>query len=372
VPSKKILIKVCAEPTPLLVVRVEKTHWQSDLLRLRLDESLSMQITLLSWNAMDPFLRKLIFELLQFRRAEPSATEGFVKLKHNDDLCPIVQRKFDSIVADFDKYKKITYDIQGPRDRGTDVLIRQTLQEQNTFICAQIKSEDDFKSKSLLRDLKTQWFDTRAEYGNSLVEYFILLCCSTALKPKENPKPNKNKNVIRAIEGIFQHESQVTIIEPEYVWSFLGISERIIDAIVTAKFGSDDIVFKKALGIMAGLSSSERALAVYLIWRRIRANEVEISFEQLKNAGFLHNFYHADDSDRVEAEDEWPRLEKDERLIRDLTDLTDELVTQTPSGTYILEFDLVGSIAAIMLDAHIRYGYEDDELLHFTIDVFDL
>jgi hypothetical protein len=321
---------------------------------------------------MDPFLRKLIFELVQFRRAEPSATDGFVKLKHNEDLCPRVQRKFDSIVADFDKYKKITYDIQGPQDAGTDVLIRQTVDDENSFICVQIKSEADFGSKSLLKDLKSQWFDTRKCYGDSLVDYFIFLCCSIAPKPKKNPKPNKNKNVIRAIEATFQHESQVIVVEPEYIWSFLSLSERNIDAIVTAKFGSDDIVFKKALTIMAGLTPSERALTVYLIWRRIRANEKEMSLEVLRNAAFLHNFYHAGDSEQVEYDEEWERLDEDERFMRDVADMTDELLTQTPSGAYALEFDRISPIAAIMLDGHIRYGYEDDELLHFVIDVFGL
>jgi hypothetical protein len=73
---------------------------------------------------MDEQIRKAIHELLQFRRAEYTATSVFATMKHNDDLCPKFQDKLDTLLGAFQKYKKIVYDIQGPRDDGADIVLR--------------------------------------------------------------------------------------------------------------------------------------------------------------------------------------------------------------------------------------------------------
>ena len=67
---------------------------------------------------MQSVLAKLIFQLLQYKRAAPQATHRFAVLKHNDDLCPRFQRKLDVALDAFKKYRKIIYDVQGFTDQA--------------------------------------------------------------------------------------------------------------------------------------------------------------------------------------------------------------------------------------------------------------
>src|SRR3990167_8989691 len=138
---------------------------------------------------MDRLLAKLVDELLRYRRAAPSETKAFARMKHNEDLCPRFQQKLESILGSFEKYKKIVYDIQGLRDEGTDVLLREVVAESPWFICLQIKSENDVHGRDILKNLKAQFFDSAQRYGDSLVEYYVLLCCDS----------KKHKDIIRAI-----------------------------------------------------------------------------------------------------------------------------------------------------------------------------
>src|SRR5687767_13775782 len=109
---------------------------------------------------MGDYLARIIYELLQFRRSPYEATSIFSSLKHNVDLCPKFQAKLESVYDAFDKYQTITYDIQGPRDQGTDILVRQRIDDENRYICFQIKSNDDLKKSDYLKVLKAQYFDT--------------------------------------------------------------------------------------------------------------------------------------------------------------------------------------------------------------------
>lgn len=135
--------------------------------------------------------------------------------------------------------------------------------------------------KDILKNLKAQFFDTSQRYGDSLIEYYVLLCCDS----------KKNKDTIRAIEKQFDKQERVTVIEPEYTLSFLHLGERTIDAIVKAKLGNEDIVYQKALAIVAPFSPTEKAILFYFIWRLIYGQEKEITLTGLKSASFLVKIY---------------------------------------------------------------------------------
>lgn len=316
---------------------------------------------------MDHLLVRLVDELLRYRRTAPSETKALAKLKHNADLCPTFQQKLESILGSFEKYRKIVYDIQGFHDEGTDILLREVVAENPWFICLQIKSEDDLHAHDVLKTLKAQFFDSCQRYSNSLVEYYILLCCDA----------KKNKDIIRAIAKQFDKQENVTIIEPEYTLSFLNLSERTIDAIIKAKIGNEDIVYQKALGIVARFSPTERAVVFYFVWRLIYGNAQEISFAELKSADFLRQIYESMKppirkryTRRLNGEPLEPLI--DESLARDIEYLCDHMISQTSDGLYTLEFKGITPLVAIMLDGQTRYGYEDNELLRYMMDVFSI
>ena len=312
---------------------------------------------------MDRFLVKLVDELLRYRRAAPSETKAFARMKHNEDLCPLFQQKLESILGSFDKYRKIVYDIQGLRDEGTDVLLREVVAESPWFICLQIKSENDVHDKDILKHLKAQFFDSAQRYGDTLIEYYVLLCCDS----------KTNKDIIRAIAKQFDKQKGATIIEPEYTLSFLNLGERTIDAIIKAKLGNEDIVYQTALGIVASLSPTERATLFYFIWRLIYGHKKELSLTEIKSAHFLLKIYQ---STPPLIRSRYPGLAKtkrdtDDRIASDIEYLCDHMISQTSYGLYVLEFDRVIPLVVIMLDGQIRYGYEDQELLMYMMDVFN-
>src|SRR5208282_1198441 len=164
-------------------------------------------------------------------------------MSHNKVLCPSVQRKCEAILETFEKYHHITYDIQGPKDEGVDVLIRLKEDESNRYILFQIKSESDLQGNNYLEKLRGQWFRADDMY-KTYDDYYILLCCSSI----------KNKDKIRSIEGAFAKKERTHIIEPEYALTFLKLSSIHIDAYVKSKLGQEDIVFRLALGLMQDIT----------------------------------------------------------------------------------------------------------------------
>jgi hypothetical protein len=212
--------------------------------------------------------------------------------------------------------------------------------------------------------LKAQFFDSCQRYGDSLVEYYVLLCCDA----------KKNKDIIRAIAKQFDKQKNVTLIEPEFTLSFLNLNERTIDAITKAKIGNEDVVYQKALGIVARFSPTERAVVFYFIWRLVYGNDQEISFAELKSADFLRRIY---ESTKPPIKKQYALLRNAERVIdeslaRDIEYLCDHMISQTSDGLYTLEFKGITPLVAIMVDGQTRYGYEDKELLMYMMDVFNI
>jgi len=118
-------------------------------------------------------INKAIFDLLQFRRSPAAATRELAKLGHNDSLLPVLQRKIEEVALAFNKYHRITYDIQGLRDRGADVVFRQT-NDEDDYVCFQVKSDSDIQESEYLQKLKSQYFYFRNQYPRSS-DYFIML-----------------------------------------------------------------------------------------------------------------------------------------------------------------------------------------------------
>jgi hypothetical protein len=121
---------------------------------------------------MDDVIKEVIYDLLQFKRAPSESTKVFSRLMHNANLCPQFQYKLELILGAHRKYQQITYDMQGFRDRGSDVAVRQRIDEKYNFICLQIKSENDLKDIDCMMRLKAQFFEAQGRY-QTLLDYYI-------------------------------------------------------------------------------------------------------------------------------------------------------------------------------------------------------
>lgn len=219
---------------------------------------------------------------MTFARSSREKTSFFMTVSHNLDLCPRYEMKIDQITQAFKKYNKnIVCDVQGFRDCGTDVAVKVSLNKTETeHICFQIKSEDDLRGKDYLKDLKAQYFDTRGRYHN-LIDYYILLCCDSI----------RNKDKIRTIVGEFSKEAIVHVIVPEQALTFYHIGVMYIDAVIKAKLGSEDVIFRMSLELVVNLTPTEKAILFFLIWSKIFNNMGGVTFSFIQNSAFIRDVY---------------------------------------------------------------------------------
>ncbi len=336
--------------------------------------------------------RRIVYDLLQFRRVSAIATDAFLTMKHDADLCPKFQARIESVFSAFDKYQRITYDIQGPGDAGTDIVLRERDTEEYEYISFQIKSQDDLKEKNYLKTLKAQLFDSRNRYQKQLTDYYIVLCCSLL---KKDPKTGQlvfdkaAKGRIRSISGDFNLEPNVHVIEPEYALAFLRLSNLQIDAVVKNKLGEGDIVLREACDLVRDLTPTETALVAFMIWMKLYKSADWVNINDIKESTFLQSIYSSitdrnreaffifeEDLEDVDDRDYYALLQQptglnyDERIIQDLDYLEGErLELDDDTGKYSIELQTVQPLATIMMDGSIRYDYSGDELLLYVTNV---
>lgn len=308
---------------------------------------------------MDDYIAKLLYELLQFRRSSPEETERFTQLKHDADLCPQFQEKIEAIFGAFSKYHRVTYNIQGPRDEGTDVIVRLPIDEDDHFICFQIKSEDDLKREGYLKDLKSQLFDTDST-STRLLDYYIVLCCNS------NDKTNKRK--IRTVEAAFRRTPKVTIVEPEFALTFLRLTSIQVDALIKSRLGSEDIVFREALNDVKELTLTERALLFFLIWNRIYHNTETITLDEINESTFIEDIYSRGFAARRTRIYKLPDDAPD--ILSDLAHLETAFISSDDLGNYSIDLTSIEALAVLMMDGRIRYSYVGEELLYYMMDLF--
>ena len=119
------------------------------------------------------------------RQAAASATAIFAQWKHDESVSEL-QRTIETVFTAIEKYQTITYDIQGPRDAGTDVVLRERQEDDGyEYVCFQVKSHNDLTEKDYLKTLKSQLFDTRRLYQPTLKDYYVLICCSLVIEDED-------------------------------------------------------------------------------------------------------------------------------------------------------------------------------------------
>lgn len=336
---------------------------------------------------MSDFSRKLIHELLKFRAAEPSATRLFSSMKHDADLLPKFRSRIQAGFSAFDKYQRITYEIQGLRDEGTDIVLKERGDDyKDSYFCFQIKSEWDIEQEDYLKTLKAQLHDTRNRYQSGLREYFIVLCFSVVTLEKEKKRrkfkereerglveDRTRKNKIREIERAFAMEN-VSIIEPEFALTFLQLSNIQVDAIVKSKVGDEDIVLKEALDLVSDLSPTETITLLYILWLRLYQHKATVTPNDLIESSFIQRTYSwISDLVYEEDPDSWQDsrvgYETADQVAYDMEFLEDRFTERNPAGEFSLPIENVKPLAVLMMDGDIRYDYVDAELLEYLLAI---
>lgn len=311
-------------------------------------------------------IKKIIYDLIFLKRSEEEITSWFTDKKHNAHLCPDFQDKLELIFESFEKYQKIVYDVQGPRDAGTDVIVRY----KNKYICFQIKSEDDLKRKDYLKDLKAQFFDTMDKFGENVLDFYIVLCCDKI----------KNKEKIRLIESEFVKRENIYVVEPDYALTFLHLSSIQIDAMIRSMYGDEDIVFKEGLAAVQNLTPTQKGLLYYFVYQSIFRENHKIHATDITNYSFINDFYKKipdfDDAWFFTNEDQFDtpnnRLRGysiSQRISNDLEILCNLFITENEGGSYSLHLITIHAIVLLMIDGNIRYLYEENDLIYYMLDL---
>ena len=112
----------------------------------------------------EDFIKRTVFDLMFLSRSPLSRTAEFRTQKHNQTLVPAFNSKLDEIISLFERYHKVSYDIQGIRDNGVDVLLKYEYDSEDVSIGIQIKSFDDLEDDRWLNNLKAQVTDAKNCY----------------------------------------------------------------------------------------------------------------------------------------------------------------------------------------------------------------
>lgn len=312
---------------------------------------------------------EIVCDLLQSRRAEPSATDMFRDLKHDADLCPKLRDQIDAIFSGFKKYHTISYDIQGLKDQGTDVLLIEWVDDQKEFVCFQVKGEWDLSQNSYLQTLKAQYFDTNNRYGSRLKAYYVLLCYSVVSKSKttgelviDKIRQEKVKGVVRE----FSLETSVRVIEPEHAAWFLSLSTIRIDAIIKSRFGDQDIVFKEARNLVRDLEAMEKVILLFILWLHLFEDKITVTAEDIIHSAEMQRLHQIID----EQGDDW-LYDFDYQVAHDLETLQNQFLECDSSGGFSLLLQSVQPLAILMMDGNVRYEYRDVELIEYTLRILD-
>lgn len=329
---------------------------------------------------------KALNELLRYRRSSVSETSGFKTLKHNSDLLPKIQGQLCELLEGSRRQHNVAYDVQGLRDRGKDVLLRYGDDEESfSYITMQVKSYDDINEKSYLQNLKAQSFEVREDYGDRLRHHFILVCTDVG----------EHRDQLRNITAEFAKADWATVIEPQYVWTFLKLSTMRIDAIVQAVLREDDPVYRSAKSLIADLSPLDVAVVLSLLSCVRNTGTRELAIDDLKSVSFLDEalmhipdvprdtfFFEPDEVDEGEDGDDEERPEyvlldrgrpREDRLAEVLDVLDEDIINLDAfSGSIYVNPDQTLAVEALMLDAMARFNYESSNAARFVFDTLDV
>lgn len=343
---------------------------------------------------MSTKLPLVIAEILRYRESPRKFTRAFKELKHNADLCPLVERQINRILECFLKFNEIAYDIQGITDRGTDVVLRNYIQSDSgdskaRFTAFQIKSYHDLKSKDYLAKLKAQCFEATVEYGESLDQYYILLCTDKS----------EHEEKIRQVKKAFDSASNVTVIDPVYMATFLRLNPIRISSVVTTLMKEDDVVYEKAMSDIEAFTPTEAAVYCAIVLEATVSSGSRFSVEVIQNVPFIKEIYSSVpdypreyfdyldevDFDTLNADDGTnlgrSEIEKGDDRRRDFSERFAEDVDALDGGLFSfdaargivdVDLDYGRAMQAVLLDGMVRYDCRKSALLNFAFSTLGI
>jgi hypothetical protein len=227
-----------------------------------------------------------------------------------------------------------------------------------------------------------------------LYPYFLILCTDGL----------EHKNKIRNIAAEFRSAKKTEVIEPGFAYTFMHHPQTRIDAFVKRTLEAEDIVFKKALDIIELPSPSARALAIFIAVQFATGktsidqnlittdHSLKTIYDELRirQANLLKEFEAAEEerknklptveaNEKDQEENDWYKDEEEpeqiaefeEQVVHDLDLLEDDLIDlETTSNQVIVRAKEILPLSAIIIDAFVRYEYDESEILPYMFNLF--
>lgn len=327
------------------------------------------------------YLKSIVFDLLMTGRTKLSSTSQFKELKHNKDLVPSTNAQLETVLNSFERYRTASYDIQGLRDNGIDVLLKYEVDSESKFIGIQIKSYDDIKVSNWLTKLKAQIADVQNYHSSKQLTDFYVMFCTDGVEHIDQVR-NATAELVR------NSFMPIHVVSPEKALAFLKLSQPSIGAYLYRKLSDDDAVFRDARGCLDHLTLSQASIAIDGVVTLLFGDQ-QFYLESFEGSIFIADMIekypermsHPDrfeDSDDDFDEEEDPREEEDVAdeeiepydLQSDVMAIADDAFfnVDTHTGLLTLNIDSTLALVAIAYDAKARYGFTDLELKAYLLD----
>ncbi|WP_321324796.1 hypothetical protein [Thiomicrorhabdus sp.] len=247
--------------------------------------------------------RDLIFSILAGGcPVDDDETERFNSLKHDKDLLPVFNQKFNFIIQSCGKYGNISHEIQGMNDKGVDILITYYNDYDRSKIGIQVKSFDDMNQTEWLKTLKAQIIDASQ---SGCDDYYILYC--TDLKQHK-----KKLNYALADLSNSKFPMKVHHVVPNQVLSFMNKSQ--VDLLTEISLGLrwDDYVKDEASESLRKLNLHGASILIYVVFEFLSYGKSQFTIEDLLYDGldlaseYQHvsvEFFDIDDESTVNVEE---------------------------------------------------------------------
>lgn len=336
---------------------------------------------------MGESIQDSVTRLLRYQRAPEKVTKLFRNWKHNTDILPRMQSELEMLLEAYGKFEHVVYDIQGPRDDGSDILLHFRPEDGKgppELLCFQVKSFNDLAKKDYMKELKAQRDDSfRKILG--LRYYFLVLCTD----------PQLHRDRIRNIMAEFRSADRTEVIEPPFAYTFLHHPRTRIEALVKRTMEADDFVFRRALEWLDHPSPSARALSVFLTVKSVLRGETRFPLDQLLREPSLHRIYDelrekqeallsesspSSTNPMAAADDEESFWESDyegeqvgdfvDQIAVDLETLEGDTELDSLSDNVLLRTDQMRALTAVIADALARYEYNEEQLMSYMFDLF--
>lgn len=291
-------------------------------------------------NALTP--TEMLSELFRLPEADPEDTGYFRQLRHNTALCPRFRRQLKALRNVYLAHSVDVHEIQGMRDKGSDVVLRFDKPDAGTEIAAlQIKSYHEIRSSFRKKSGQTMVGQLRAQYAqatqNSEVGTWYIVLCTDAVE---------HADFVKQVRTEFHEWKKLRVVDPQQALPFYKMAEYEIEAFCTRRLCSDDLVLLAARGELNSLSPLAGHLAIALVQHAFSEGPM-VSEEWLQ----------------AEAS----QFERDYSLGGDLASSMGELrdLLEMKSDGYGIKAQEMPALCAIYFDQIVRYSKNGGNLVQF-------